>query len=99
MSQRPSDIIGLEDRWAAYQFDAAVTLVGAAIENAANEMHEVGDGQHKRLVHKYTMDQLLAPDFRLPSPTAESRQRDGIAALRALAGRRGSGVRVFKAKG
>lgn len=98
-AQRPSDIIGVQDRWAAYQFDSAVTLVGGAIENAVQEMQEIGEGQHRRLVPKYSLEQLLDPDFRLPPPpSAKDKERDGLAALHALAGRPGSGVRVFKAK-
>lgn len=95
-SARPSDLVGIDDRWAAYQLDSAVTLVGTALENASQEMHEV----NKRMVPKYTMAQLLDPAFRLPAPpSAAQEQQGGLAALKALARRVRGGVRVFKAKG
>ncbi len=97
LGQRPSNIVGIGERWAAYQFDAAVTLVGNGIENASQEMQELGEGTNKRLVPRYTMDQLLDSQFRLPSPpSAAARARDGIAALKALAQRQGSRVKLDK---
>jgi hypothetical protein len=72
-------------------------MVGNAIENASQEMQEVGPD--KKLVQKYQMDELLDPDFRLPRPlTKEDRERASLATLRGLAGRKGSGVKVFKAR-
>lgn len=50
----------------AYQFDNAVVFVGNAIENASQEMKQVGSGKNKEWKPKYTMRQLLDPDFRLP---------------------------------
>jgi len=97
---RASDLVCIADRWTAYQFDTAVSVIGTALENASQEMQEVGglDGK-KSFQPKYTMDMLLEPDFRLPRPkTAEDRERDAIGMLRALAGRKGSGVKVFRAK-
>lgn len=35
--QRPSDIIGIRNRWAAYDFDVAVLATGIEIENEAHE--------------------------------------------------------------
>jgi len=91
--------VGIEDRWAAYQLDAAVTLVGTAIESALHEMQEVGAGERRRLVPRYTLAQLLDPGFRLPPPErARSTQGDGLAALKALARRRGSGVKLVSKK-
>lgn len=75
----------VEDRWAALQFDNAVTLVGTVIENAAQEMEQRGSDDKPRWEPKYTMEQLLDPAFRLPrkgQPTAgdldELRQIRGI---------------------
>lgn len=65
-SQRPSDLVGVADRWAALQFDNAVTLVGTAIENAAQEMEKVGPEDKPRWERKYRMAQLLDPGFKLP---------------------------------
>ena len=65
-SQRPSNLVGLEDRWAALQFDNAVTLVGMAIDNAAQELVKVGPEDKPRWEWKYRMAQLLDPEFKLP---------------------------------
>jgi len=62
--QRPSDIVGVDDRWAAYQFDSAVCLVGTTIENALQETSEIGG----KMMPRYTLTQLLDADFRLPQP-------------------------------
>ncbi len=53
----------IADRWAALQFDQAVTTFGAVIENAANEQINVGPEDKPRWVAKYTMADLLTPDF------------------------------------
>ena len=96
---RPSDIVGIEDRWAAYQLDSAVTFVGNTIENASQEREKVGEGKDARYVPKYYMDQLLDPNFKLPRPeTKEDRERASISMLKRLAGNKQSGVKVFKAK-
>ncbi len=98
-SSRPSELVCIEDRWTAYQLDAAVALVGGAIENAAQELQEVGQGQDKKLVPRYTMHELLDPAFRLPAPPGpKQRERDALAALKALARKRRSGVKLFKVK-
>ena len=96
---RPSDLVGIKDRWAAYQFDSAVALVGNAIEGASQEMQKIGGEKNAQHVPKYEMDQLLDPDFRLPRPkTKEDRERASLAMLRGMAGSRASGVKVFKAE-
>lgn len=41
-------------------------MVGVTLENAAQETEERGEGSSTRYVPKYTMRQLLDPDFRLP---------------------------------
>lgn len=66
LGNRPSEIIGLADPWYAYQFDNAVVLVGSAIENASQEMTKIGSDENAEWRLKYTMTQLLDPDFRLP---------------------------------
>ena len=63
---RPSELIGVADAWAAYQFDNAVVMVGLAIENASQEMQKMGSDDKPEWRPKYTMKQLLDPDFRLP---------------------------------
>lgn len=89
---RPSSLLGIDAEWIAYQFDSAVTLFGNAIESASMERKEVGMGKHKRLEQKYTMQQLLDPDFRL---SREGRP-GGDDPVRALKKLEGMGVKVFK---
>jgi hypothetical protein len=40
--QRPSEIVAVEDEWAAYQFDQAVMFVGRYIHNKLNELDKNG---------------------------------------------------------
>ena len=54
------------------------------------ERKEVGMGKNKRLERKYTMEQLLHPEFRLPHEGQQS-GGDPVAALK-----RSKGVKVFK---
>ena len=85
------------DRWAALQFDNAVTLVGAVIEDAAQEQQEVGTQKEARWQAKYHMEQLLDDDFRLPRPpTLKERERSALQGLLGWAAMSGSGVKVFK---
>lgn len=96
---RPSDIVGIEDRWAAYQLDSAVVFVGNALEAASQEMQKMGSGKNTQFVPKYHMDELLDPAFKLPRPESKKdRERKSIAMLRGLAGSKASGVKIFKAK-
>lgn len=74
---RPSDLIGVADRWAALMFDNAVTMVGAAIENAAQEQEKVGQGKDATWRAKYSLAELLDPDFRLPAPPKAASGRKG----------------------
>ena len=78
-SSRPSDLIGIADRWAALQFDNAITYAGTVIENALQEYKEVGQGKTKKMELKYTLAQLLDPKFRLPKP--KRNQTGGVADL------------------
>lgn len=70
-NSRPSDLLCVEDRLAAYLFDSAVVTFGTIIENAAQELEKRGTEKEPRWEAKYTMRQLLDPDFRLPSKSAE----------------------------
>lgn len=81
---------------------------GVAVENLLHEREERGMGEHKKWVEKYSLPQILDPDFRAPAPApyvplAQRRgeqpdNRAAIAQLRALAGIRG-GVKQFQGKG
>ena len=56
---RPSELMCLTDRWAAIQFDQAVTTFGMIITNAAEEQIQTGD----KWVAKYDLADLLTPGF------------------------------------
>ncbi len=97
-STRPSDLLDVSERWAAYQFDTAVTTVGRVIENAMAERVEVGIGDKKEWKPKYMLVQILDDDFRLEveeEPTEHDKQLAGWNALKAWAGK-SSRVKVIK---
>ena len=97
---RPSQYLTITDPWLAYQVDRCVNVIGTVVSNAAQEFEKLGEGENTSYEPKYTMDQLLDPDYKLPRPkTAEDKERDSLQALKALArGGKRSGVKVFKAK-
>lgn len=86
--QRPSDIVGIEDRWTAYQFDSAVCMVGTTIENALQETRKAGD----KLVPVYTLAQILNDGFRFPRPAGMVSATDALKAMAA----RNKAVRYHK---
>lgn len=88
--QRPSDIVGIDDRWAAYQFDAATCLVGTTVENALQETYETGG----KLTPRYTLTQLLDAGFRLPPPAGSG---SAVKALKKMAAK-DKAVRYHKVK-
>lgn len=60
---RPSAMMGITDRWAAYMLDSAVVLLGTIIENASQEQINVGGETAPRWERRYTLRQLLTPGF------------------------------------
>ena len=66
-------ILGIDDEWLAYQLDSAVVAVGSSLEAASQEMEKVGSEDKPEFRQKYTMQQLLDDDFRLPLRTAVER--------------------------
>lgn len=72
---RPSDLVCIEDRLAAYLFDSAVTTFGRVIENAAQEEINVGSPTQPKWERKYTLMQLLSHDFRLPYDKPKSKSQ------------------------
>ena len=97
MGQRPSTLARVKGTWESLQFDQAVTMFGVIVENAANEMQEVGPKDYKHMVNRYELEQLLDPAFRLPAPlTAKQRERASIDALKTMARGNRSGVKVVK---
>lgn len=75
-----------------------MTLFGVVIENALQETVNTGSDKAPKYEQEYSLTQLLADDFRLPPPPKPAKQQQGLAGLMALAGQRGSGVKVLKAK-
>jgi len=55
-SQRPSDLVGIEDEWAAYCFDSAIALFGNWVEGKLMERDKAGKP-------KYTLEGLLSGDL------------------------------------
>ena len=70
-AQRPSGIVEIEDAWASYQFDQAVTFVGLYIEGKLAEMDDKGN-----LVHE--IGDLLG--------TSEERIKKSVGALKEVQG-------------
>lgn len=64
--------------------DAAVTLVGTVLENAANEMEKVGSDDKPEWKPKYTMSQLLSDDFRLPLNGQEPLDLDELRSMQGV---------------
>jgi hypothetical protein len=52
--------------------DTCVLTFGTIVENALLERDEMGSGAGKKYVSRYSLAQLLDPDFKLPDPTLES---------------------------
>lgn len=53
----------IQDRWAALQFDQAVTTFGLIVDGAAQEQINVGGESNPKWMAKYTMEQLLSKGF------------------------------------
>lgn len=94
----PSDIIDEDhdlDSLTRYIINKAVTYFGVTIENALHETVEVGYGNNKHSESKYGLDELLHPGFKLPRPQPKVKPMDGLQAMMALAGQKGSGVKLW----
>ena len=103
---RPSELVEIEDRWAAYQFDNAVIFFGDVVDAASQEQEQVGPENKPQWRAKYHLQQLLDPEFRLPAAepwqpeeeTERDRQMAAIEWLRLMARKTSGGVKVFKGK-
>ena len=51
--------------------DSCVLTFGTIVENALLERDEIGSGQGKQYHNRYTLAQLLDPEFKLPRPVTE----------------------------
>lgn len=97
----PSQDLEETDSIAAWCVDGTVLWFGLTIENALLERVNKGTKEHPKMEPRYTLSQLLDSDFRLPRPMPEPKvqplsQQDGLAALLALAGQPGSGVKRWE---
>lgn len=87
----PSQRMGLpSESWLGYQLDTAISLFGQIVEGALNEMENVGDEKEPHYEQKYTLTQLLDPDFRLPVGEKEKSPIEGLKRLK------GKGIKFYK---
>lgn len=56
---RPSELIGVDDPWLAFQFDRAIFLFGRAVENRLQERKNIGTSKKPRYVPKYTLQEAI----------------------------------------
>lgn len=61
-SRRPSEIVGIEDEWAAYQFDSACLYLGRWIDN------KLGERNPRTGRPLYSLEGLLADGNSPPPP-------------------------------
>lgn len=87
---------------AAFLFDAAITACGITIDNALAERVNKGTPKEPKWEAKYTLHQILDPLFRLPAPLPPPKMQvsplanGGLAAILAMAGQPGSGVKKWE---
>jgi hypothetical protein len=53
-------LLGVKNELAAYLFDGAVVTFGNAVENALQETFEIGSGDTKKTIQKYTLKEILS---------------------------------------
>lgn len=100
-NSRPSDLLCVEDRLAAYLFDAAVVTFGTIVENLLSETVKVGVKPHERYENKYKLQDILKPTFRVrddksPAGSMNTPFESGIASILALAEQPHSGVKKWQ---
>lgn len=94
----PSRLLRVRDELAAYLLDSAVVTLGIIFENALEERVNVGTSKQANWRPKYALAELLDERFVLPRPPKREPQ-SGVAALLALAGKAGGGIKVFRKQG
>jgi hypothetical protein len=67
----------LRNDWAAWQFDGAVLWAGTAIEYALNEREEYGPANARQSRAKYSIAQVLEPDFKLSAANGSNQGLSG----------------------
>lgn len=85
------------DSLTRYLGDNAVTWFGITMENALKEEVPVGDPKKGRTRPKYTLEELLEDDFKLPRPpTKLEKRQQGAMNLLQLAQDPKSGVKLWR---
>jgi hypothetical protein len=78
----PSECIpGIEEiacDWTIWQLDNAIHFFVSVIKNAIEEREQVGDSKNVEWKAKYTFDQLLDDEFRLPRPLTYKQRRHAV---------------------
>jgi len=98
----PSQDLEETDSIAAWCVDGCVLWFGMTVENALLERVNKGSQKEPKWEARYSLAQLLDPDFRLPRPLPQSKpytkagMNDGLAAILAMAGQPGSGVKMWE---
>lgn len=96
---RPSDLVCVEDRLAAYLLDSAVVTFGTLLENALAERVNMGSERNPRWEAKYTLAELLDQSFHLPRSNKPGKAKpagnfgNGVAQVLALAQQPNMGVK------
>lgn len=95
----PSEDLDEQDSLAAWCVDDAVMWFGLTVENTLVERVNTGTEKEPKWEAKYTLAELLDPLFRVPTPqpVVPRKPVNGLAALMALAGKKGSGVKLWRA--
>jgi hypothetical protein len=70
-NSRPSQLVGIQNEYAAYCLDGAVTTFGRIVENALLERIEVGSGKTAKRVPRWTLKQILSDGFTFPREQAD----------------------------
>lgn len=96
--RRPSSDLEITDTIVAWCVDATVLWFGITVENLLSERVKVGSGKDEHSEAKYELEQLLDPLFRVEREAPKPKQpaMNPFAAMMALAGQAGSGVKAYQ---
>jgi hypothetical protein len=103
---RPSDLVCVEDRLAAFLFDNAVITFGRTFENALEERVNLGSSAHPRWESKYELSDMLSDSFHLPTQPHKLRRTgnvgsfsSGVSTIMMLAAQHTHGIRRWEYQG
>jgi hypothetical protein len=98
---RPSSLVCIQNKLAAYLFDNAVVFFGTAVENALQERVNLGSPSHPNWESKYTLSELLESDFIIQMDETPRKMKKigkgstGIAQVLALADQGTGGIKKW----